>query len=76
MRRQLIVCLVPIVSLATFGTWAAETKAPKLSTYSCPPGFTAIAGTETCIKIGGQVRTEYRWTSQRRQPQLQAPSNN
>jgi hypothetical protein len=29
------------------------------------PGYFAAEGTQTCLKVGGRVRVEYRWTSQR-----------
>jgi hypothetical protein len=29
------------------------------------PGFIASESLQTCIKVGGRVRVEYRWTSQK-----------
>jgi hypothetical protein len=29
------------------------------------PGFIASESAQTCLKVGGRVRVEYRWTSQK-----------
>jgi hypothetical protein len=37
--------------------------AAKCAVYG--PGFVASESLQTCIKVGGRVRVEYRWTSQK-----------
>jgi hypothetical protein len=45
-------------------TQAAETTlASKCAAYG--PGFIASESLQTCVKVGGRVRVEYRWTSQK-----------
>jgi len=71
MRCLTIIALVPLASLAVVPAMgASETKSPKPAHTACAAGFTALAGTQTCLKVGGQVRTEYRWTSQKQQLRL------
>ncbi len=71
MRRLTNIALVSFASLiAVPAMGAGETKSPKPASTACAPGFTALAGTQTCLKVGGQVRTEYRWTNQKQQLRL------
>jgi hypothetical protein len=46
-----------------------EKKPPEAATAArCAaygPGFIASETMQTCIKVGGRVRVEYRWTSQK-----------
>jgi hypothetical protein len=61
MNRALmpIVCAAFAASGAALAAPPERGEVPRAGSPSCMPGFVALSGTRTCVKVSGRVRSEF-----------------